>query len=200
MLAFRRLIKDFNAFMFDNNRGNTHRKFCKRCFGHSVTEQALNNHQRYCTHPEVCNQVIILPAPGTKDHFHNSQNKYTCPIVVYADCEAITKPVSQAKSKGGQYQQHIPCSVAYKVVSSVKGYPDKPLKLYIEEDCVERFLRDMLELEEEIASRLLVDTYPYFYRIPEDDDKARRDFDRTTECTICRKPLADERLGREKIQ
>ena len=134
--------------MFDNNRGSTHRIYCKRCFGHSVTQQALNNHQRYCTHPEVCNQVIILPSPGTIDHFHNIQNKFTCPIVVYADCEAITKPVTEGQAKGGRYQQHIPCSVAYKVISSVKGYPDKPLRLYTEEDCVERFLRDMLELEE----------------------------------------------------
>ena len=75
------------------------------------------------------------------------------PFVVYVDFESILKPVRDAgvtqgvetstESSTTAYQEHIPCSSAYKVVSSVDPDFSKPLVMYKGEDAAERFVRDL---------------------------------------------------------
>ena len=76
--------------------------------------------------------------------FTNIQKQLPAPFVVYADFESILEPVNeyvdvtQGVESGTKYlttvyQKHVPCSFAYKIVSSVD--PDsRPLVMYLGED------------------------------------------------------------------
>ena len=65
-----------------------------------------------------------------KFRFSNIQKQSSAPFLVYADCVSILKPVDgdvdttqgvevSGESSSHVLQEHIPCSFAYKVVSSV---------------------------------------------------------------------------------
>ena len=81
-------------------------------------------------------------------HFTTIQNQLPAPFVVYADFESILKPVNervdetQSVSTGkasstSVYQEHVPCSFAYKVVSSVDPEFSRPLVMYRGEDAAD---------------------------------------------------------------
>ena len=75
-------------------------------------------------------------------------------FVVYADFDSILKPVdtdvdtTQGEEVGGEssshvFQEHIPCSFAYKVVSSVDPNFSRPFVMYRCENAAEKFVRDL---------------------------------------------------------
>ena len=87
-------------------------------------------------------------------HFTNIQKQSSAPFVVYADFQSILKPVNegvyvtQGVSTGTAssitvYQEHVPCSFAYTVVSSVDPDFSRPLIMYRGEDAADKFVRDL---------------------------------------------------------
>ncbi len=64
-------IKSFSGFLSDltKHKGKLH--FCKRCFGHSNTEMALQKHKIFCHQPDWCNQAFIFPDQGETLRFTN---------------------------------------------------------------------------------------------------------------------------------
>ena len=77
----------------------------------------------------------------------------TAPFVVYADFESILKSVNEVDVTQGVstgtassttvYQEHVSCSFAYKVVSSVDPDFSRPLVMYPGEDAADKFVRDL---------------------------------------------------------
>ena len=55
--------------------------------------------------------------------FENIQKQVEAPFTVYADFESILKQLS---GDGNKYQEHIACSYAYQIVSSVPGIEFEP--------------------------------------------------------------------------
>ena len=83
------------------------------------------------------------------------QKQLLTPFVVYADFESILKPVNGDVTQGVDigtdssthvFQDHIPCSFAYKIVSSVDPDFSRPLVVYRGEDASDMFVRK-LQLE-----------------------------------------------------
>ena len=74
--------------------------------------------------------------------------------MAYADFESILKPVNggvdvthgvdtETGSSTTVFQEHLPCSFAYKIVSSVDPDISRPLVMYCGEDAAEKFVRDL---------------------------------------------------------
>ena len=131
--------------------------------------------------------------------FFRYHNKQICPVVVYADCEALIQPSNYTTSKSTIYQRQVPCSVAYKVVSAVHGLPDKPLVLYTSEYCIERFMNDMLSLENEIVERLFPDSYDLLDEDLTEHQKNREKLAAQAECVICKQAFSLESVGLMKF-
>ena len=116
------LITKLSAFLSDLSTHQHKLYFCRKCFGHHVTKEALINHNQFCKTWNLCNQIYILPEKGTKLSFKNVKYQQECPIVIYADFECLTKKFEPSKQNPGCYQHHQPISVAYKVFSRVSGF------------------------------------------------------------------------------
>ena len=86
--------------------------------------------------------------------FTNIQKQLPAHFVVYTDFESILKPDDKVvdtkqgvevgcESSSHVFQEHIPCSFAYKVVSSVDPNFSRPLVVYRGENAAEKFVRDL---------------------------------------------------------
>ena len=112
--------------------------------------------------------------------FRNVSNQYRCPYVVYADCETITTKIAEKNGSTALYQNQIPCSVGYKVVCHVEGIPDAPPVIYTGEDCVQRFMQDMLILEKKCLNTLFGDASVLARK-----DFNSEEYNAATDCMIC---------------
>ena len=98
-----------------------------------------------------------MPEPGSKDavvEFKNFDKQYKAPFVIYADFEALTKPVSPATPKGdtsytNAYQTHEACGYTIHIVSSDPQRKFKPIVFRgdCEANVIQEFIFQMNELE-----------------------------------------------------
>ena len=134
----------------NNRNGATH--FCKKCLHGYSTPELLKDHGEYCWHA----QWSKIP----KDYrcrFTNVQKQLLAPFVACAYFESILQPVSDGvdvmqrvdvgvESSTTVFQEHVPCSFAFKIVSSVGPDFSRPLVMYRGKDAAETFVRK-LQLE-----------------------------------------------------
>ena len=90
----------------------------------------------------------------------------------------------------GPFQEHIPCSFAYKVVSS--GIPDlsMPLVSLRGEDAGEMFVRKLQEGAEQLSQEH-IDTPQQLLELT---DAQSRSFHTATNCHICNQPLGGDKV------
>ena len=104
-------------------------------------EESRDQHCEYCKDNEAVR--IEVPKEGSFVEFHDGQNQFKVPFIMYADFEAILKPIEQSNFNPDaaytkEINQHI--SFGFCVYSKfVYGEVENPLKLYRGEDCVEVF-------------------------------------------------------------
>ena len=123
-------IKDFT-------RNHGHAICCsKKCLHVYSTKELLATHAVDCCH--VHHTKFPL---DPRCHFTNIQKQLTAPFVVYTDFESILKSVNEGvdvtqgvstgtASSTTVYQEHVPCSFAYKVVSSIDPDFSRTLVMY----------------------------------------------------------------------
>ena len=87
------LIKDFNAFMYNQSKHKERKHFCMyylQCFS---SERILANHVNNCLKINGA-QALNMPKQGENiPKFNNFHRQLPVPFVIYADFEAITKKV-----------------------------------------------------------------------------------------------------------
>ena len=87
------LIKDFNAFMFNQTKHKEKKHFCMFCLQCFSSERILANHVNNCLTINGA-QAINMPKQGENIlKFNNFHKQLPVPFVIYADFEAITKKV-----------------------------------------------------------------------------------------------------------
>ena len=87
------LIKDFNAFMYNQTKHKNKRHFCMYCLQCFSSERILGNHVNTCLTING-NQAISMPKQGENIlRFNNFHKQLPVPFVIYADFEAITKKI-----------------------------------------------------------------------------------------------------------
>ena len=91
------LIKDFNAFMYNQSKHKERKHFCMYCLRCFSSERILANHVNNCLTINGA-QAINMPKQGENIlKFNNFHKKLPVPFVIYADFEAITKKVQGCK-------------------------------------------------------------------------------------------------------
>ena len=107
-------MKDFNRFMFNKAENENKNYFCKsylQCFS---SKNVLTEHKEVCLSINGAQSARL--EKGTIE-FKNYFKQIPVPFKIYADFECNLKSVeSYEGSYSKKYQDHIPCSFAYKLV------------------------------------------------------------------------------------
>ena len=128
------LIKDFNAFMYNQSKHKEKNHFCMSSLQCFSSESNLVKHAHNCLTING-SQAINMPKQDENIlKFNNFHKQLPVPFVIYADFEAITKKVQgcaqseemkkdkDRKSYTKACQTHEDCGSAYKVICC---YDDK---------------------------------------------------------------------------
>ena len=151
------LIKDFNAFMYNQSKHKERKHFCMYCLQCFSSERILANHVNNCLMINGA-QAINMPKQGENIlKFNNFHKQLPVPFVIYADFEAITKKVQGCKqseemekdkdrrSYTEAYQTHEDCGYGYKVICCYDDKYSKHTRIYRGENAVYKFMEKMLE-------------------------------------------------------
>ena len=133
------LIKDFNAFTFNQTKHKEKKHFCMFCLQCFSSERILANHVNNCL---TINGAQAINMPKQSENilkFINFHKQLPVPFVIYAYFEAITKKVQGCKrseemeneknkrSYTEAYQTHEDCGYGYKVVCCYREIYSKPI-------------------------------------------------------------------------
>ena len=151
------LIKDFNAFMYNQSKHKERKHFCMYCMQCFSSERILANHVNNCLTINGA-QAINMPKQGENIlKFNNFHKQLPVPFVIYADFEAITKKVQgceqseemknekNERSYTEAYQTHEDCGYGYKVICCYDDKYSKYTSIYRGENAVYKFMEKMLE-------------------------------------------------------
>ena len=135
-------IQDFNRFMFHKTKNKNKKWFCKSCLQCFSSENVLIKHKENCL--SINGKQSVKLEKGIIE-FENYFKQIPVPFKIYADFECNLKSV---KCKEGsyteKYQDHIPCSFAYKIVC-VNDRFSKPTIIYRGEKSAYELIKAILE-------------------------------------------------------
>ena len=192
------LIKDFNAFMYNQTKHKEKKHFCMYCLQCFSSERILANRVNNCLTINGA-QAINMPKQGENVlKFNNFHKQLPVPFVIYADFEAITKKVQGSKqseemeneknkrSYTEAYQTHEDCGYGYKLVCCYRE--SKPIQTYRGENAVYKFMEKMLE-EVEYCKTVIKKHFNKPLVMTEDDEQRFRTMDG---CHICGNKYTDK--------
>ena len=171
--------------------------YCCRCCLHAYTSQELlDAHAIDCCHV----QRTKFPE-DPRCRFTNIQKQLLAPFVVYADFESILKHdddamdttlavATNSESSSRVFQEHLPCSFAYKILSSVVPDFSKPLVFYRGEDAWEMFVHKLQEEAEQLFQEYIATPQ----QLTELTVAELRSFHTATNCHICKQLLGDDKV------
>ena len=194
------LIKDFNAFMYNQSKHKERKHFCMYCLQCFSSERILTNHVNNCLTINGA-QAINMPKQGENIlKFNNFHKQLPVPFVTYADFEAITKKVQGCKQseemeneKNGRsymeaYQSHEDCGCGYKVVCCYDDKYSKYTRIYRGKNAVYKFMEKMLE-EVEYCKTVIKKHFNIPLVMTEDDEQHFKTMDG---CHICGEKYTDK--------
>ena len=121
------------------------RYYCDNCLNSRQNKKVLEEHKKFCESFEPCNQ---LPPKDDFMQFKSHKNQTSIPFRIYADSEAILKPVS---GKHGEFQEHIPCGFCSHTVCE-SGEEFSPV-LIRGKNCVDEFLGKLIDHVKQLQNR-----------------------------------------------
>ena len=104
--------------MFNKNKCKNKKWFCKSCLQCFSGETVLIEHVKYCF---LINSEQNAKLEKGFIEFNNFNKMIPAPFKIYADFECLLKKVdiginNNCFSYTAKYQDHIPCSFAYKLI------------------------------------------------------------------------------------
>ena len=135
-------IKDFDRFMFHKTKNKNKKWFCRSCLQCFSSKNVLIKHKENCLSING-KQSVKLEKGIIK--FENYFKQIPVPFKIYADFECNLRGVeSYEGSYTKKYQDHIPCSFAYKVVC-VNDKFTKRIVVYRGENATYEFIKAILK-------------------------------------------------------
>ena len=146
------LIKDLNAFIYNQSNHKENKHFCMYCLQCFSSERVLVKHANNCLTING-SQAINMPKQGENIlKFNNFHKQLPVPFVIYAHFKAITKKVQgceqseemkkdkDRKSYTEAYQTHEDCGYVYKIVCCYRERYSKSIQTYRGENAVYKFM------------------------------------------------------------
>ena len=137
-------IKDFDRFMFNKSKNRKKKHYCKRCLQCFSSKGILIEHKKDCF---VINDKQSVKLKSSLIRFKNYSKQIPVPSKIYADFECILKKKFIVRNSNisytRKYQDHIPCSFAYKVVCIDNKF-SKKVVLYRGRNAVYKFIKSIL--------------------------------------------------------
>ena len=133
--------------MFNKTKNKNKKCFCRCCLQCFSSENVLTEHKENCL---VINGKKNVKLRKGSISFKNYSKQSPVPYKIYADFEFILSPISSKKvsDKNGsyteKYEDHIPCSFAYKVVC-VDNKFSKDVAMYRGKSAAYKFIEAILK-------------------------------------------------------
>ena len=138
-------VKDFDRFMCNKTKNKNKKYFCKCCLQCFSSEKVLIEHKENCL---IINGKQSVKLKSGSISFKNYFKQLPVLFKIYADFECILKGAKSSDKNNGsyteKYQDHVPCSFAYKVVCIDNNF-SKKVVLYRGKNAVYRFIKAILE-------------------------------------------------------
>ena len=135
-------IKDFNRFMFHKTKNKNKKWFCKsrlQCFS---SKNVWTKHKEDCL--SINGKQSVKLEEG-KIEFENYFKQIAVPFKIYADFGCNLRVAESYEGSYTQkYQNHFPCSFAYKVVW-IDDRVTKPIVVYRGENAAYEFIKAILK-------------------------------------------------------
>ena len=135
-------IKNFDRFMLHKTKNKNKKWFCNSCLQCFSSGNVLIKHKENCLSING-KQSVKLEKGIIK--FENYFKQIPAPFKIYADFECNLKSVKcNEGSYTEKYQDHIPCSFAYKIVCIDDRFT-KPTIIYRGENAAYEFIKIILK-------------------------------------------------------
>ena len=178
-------IKDFNRFMFHKTKNKNKKWFCKSCLQCFSNEYVLIKHKENCLSVNG-KQSVKLEEGIIK--FENYFKQIPVPCKIYGDFECNLKKVKcNEGSYAEKYQDHIPCSFAYKIVCIDNKFA-KPTVIYRGENAADEFIKAILE-EYEYCKKIMEEYFNKNLIMTEEEQDL---FQKINNCWICKKNFSND--------
>ena len=118
------LIKEFNKFMFRQNKHEHRKHFCMYCLQCFSRKDVLTEHKNNCISING-KQAINMPEKGDKVYFKNHHKQQAVPFIIYSDFEALTEKVYGCKQNNNKSYTE-----AARVILGVKTKEERTIKLF----------------------------------------------------------------------
>ena len=198
------LIKDFNAFMYNQWKHKERKHFCMYCLQCFSSERILANHVNNCLTINGVQAINMSKQGENILKFNNFHKQLPVPFVIYSDFVAITKKVQgceqseemkkdkDTRSYMKAYQTHEDCGYGYKVIccydDKYSKYSSKYTGIYGGENAVYKFMEKMLE-EVEYCKAVIK---KHFNKLLVMTDVDEQNFKTMDGCHICGEKYTDK--------
>ena len=178
-------IKDFNRLMFNKTKHKGKKYFCESCLQCFSSESILNEHKEDCL---LINGKQNVKLEKGFIRFTNYSRQIPFPFKIYAGFECVLKEVddigvyNKCFSYTRKYQDHIPCSFAYKVVC-VNNKFSKKIMLYRGRNAVNKLIK-MIFNEYSYCRKIIKKCFNKNLIISAEENEK---FEMTNICWICGK-------------
>ena len=177
-------IKDFDRFMFHKTKNKNKKWFCRSCLQCFSSESVLIKHKENCL--SINGKQSVKLEKGIIE-FENYFKQIPIPFKIYADFECNLRSVeSYEGSCTKKYQDHIPCSFAYKVVCTDDRFT-KPILVYRGENTAYEF---KVILKEYKCCRKVIKKH--FNKSLIMSEKEEHLFQESNSCWICKKLIDND--------
>ena len=181
--------------MFKKTKCKNKKWFCKSCLCCFSSEKVLKEHGKDCL---LINGGQNVNSEKGFIEFNNFNKMIPAPFKIYADFECLLKEVdigvnSDCFSYTSKYQDHIPCSFAYKLVCVDDEY-SKDIVLYRGKNAVYKFFQSIFKECDYCKSLMKKDFNKNLVMTCEEEDQ----FEKSEICWICGKLIENENEVRDQ--
>ena len=187
-------VKNLNRLLSHTKTHGQQTHFCERCFQGFTRPNLLLKHSEICRHIPV--QAVQMVDEEIR--FKSWIKSEECLFRVYADFECLLQECEDGEDKTKKIQKHIPCSVAWTLVSDhpeVENHsflyrPTPVQDMSLEEcrdDVIDQLMESLQELEEEV--------FPYQKEVKPMvlSEQEEAEFQAATHCYMCNDAFLEDK-------
>ena len=194
-------VKNLNRLLSNTKKHHPRTYFCERCFQGFTKPDLLHKHS------EICKDIPIQAVQMVDEEisFKSWIKTEECLFRVYADFECLLQECEEGTDKTQKVQKHIPCSVAWVLISDhpevenhqflYRPTPDEDTSLEeASADVIDHLMESLQELEEELYE-FQKQVKPMLLT-----EEQEAEFQAATHCYMCDDPILEKEGKWRKVR